>query len=44
MNTILTARRIRPLLEIGVMPGGILLVYTSFCRVGPVEGGLEGLR
>jgi hypothetical protein len=27
MNTILTARLIRPLLEIGMMPGGILLVH-----------------
>jgi aminoglycoside N3'-acetyltransferase len=44
MNTILTARLIRPLLEIGMMPGGILLVHTSFSRFSPVEGGLAGLR
>jgi aminoglycoside N3'-acetyltransferase len=27
------------LLELGVTPGGVLLVHSSFSRVGPVEGG-----
>ena len=44
MNTILTAKLTRPLLGIGVTPGGSLLVHTSFSRVKPAEGGLEGLR
>jgi aminoglycoside N3'-acetyltransferase len=31
------------LLELGVTPGTVLLVHTSFSRVGPVEGGPPGL-
>ncbi|HSK81043.1 MAG TPA: AAC(3) family N-acetyltransferase [Thermoanaerobaculia bacterium] len=31
------------LLRLGVEPGGVLLVHTSFSRVAPVEGGPEGL-
>ena len=29
--------------ELGVGPGAVLLVHTSFSRVGPVEGGPQGL-
>src|SRR5688572_7257636 len=28
---------------LGVTPGAVLLVHTSFSRVGPVEGGPRGL-
>jgi aminoglycoside 3-N-acetyltransferase len=31
------------LLALGVEPGGVLLVHCAFSRVGPVEGGPEGL-
>jgi len=31
------------LLDLGVMPGGVLLVHTSFSKVKPVEGGPIGL-
>lgn len=31
------------LLELGITPGGVLLVHSSFSRVGPVEGGPGGL-
>jgi aminoglycoside N3'-acetyltransferase len=31
------------LLELGVTPGGVLLVHTSFSKVKPVEGGPAGL-
>lgn len=31
------------LLRLGVQPGGVLLVHTSFSRVAPVEGGPQGL-
>jgi aminoglycoside N3'-acetyltransferase len=34
---------IRQLLDLGVQPGGVLLVHTSFSRVAPVEGGPAGL-
>jgi aminoglycoside 3-N-acetyltransferase len=43
MNTIGTETLVRELLELGVTPGGILLVHTSFANVKPVEGGPEGL-
>jgi aminoglycoside N3'-acetyltransferase len=33
----------RQLIELGVQPGGVLLVHTSFSRVGPIGGGPEGL-
>jgi aminoglycoside N3'-acetyltransferase len=38
-NSELTAQ----LLELGVIPGAVLLVHTSFSRVGPVDGGPQGL-
>jgi aminoglycoside 3-N-acetyltransferase len=31
------------LLELGVRPGGVLIVHTSFHETGPVEGGPAGL-
>ncbi len=31
------------LLDLGVQPGGALLVHTAFSKVGPVEGGPSGL-
>jgi aminoglycoside N3'-acetyltransferase len=31
------------LVELGVQPGGVLLVHTAFSNVKPVEGGPEGL-
>lgn len=34
---------VRQLLELGVTPGGILLVHTSFSKVKPVDGGPKGL-
>ena len=43
MNTVSTETLARELLELGVTPGGILLVHTSFSNVKPVEGGPEGL-
>ena len=33
----------RQLLDLGVQPGGVLVVHASFSRVGPVEGGPVGL-
>ena len=43
MNTISSDALVRELLELGVMPGGVLLVHTSFSNVKPVESGPEGL-
>ena len=43
MNTVRVATLVRELLELGVRPGGIVLVHTSFSNVKPVEGGPEGL-
>lgn len=37
------AALVRQLLELGVEPGGVVLVHTSFRAVRPVEGGPEGL-
>ena len=34
---------VEQLLRLGVLPGGVLLVHTSFRAVGPVEGGPAGL-
>jgi aminoglycoside N3'-acetyltransferase len=34
---------VRQLLELGVEPGGILIVHTAFSKVAPVEGGPLGL-
>lgn len=33
----------RQLIDIGVEPGGILVVHTAFSKLGPVEGGPLGL-
>src|SRR6185295_6340136 len=39
-----TRRQLRKqLLDLGVQPGMVLQVHTSFSRVGPVEGGPVGL-
>ena len=43
MNTTSTETLTHELLALGVMPGGVLLVHTSFSNVKPVEGGPEGL-
>lgn len=43
MNAIRAETLIRQLLALGVTPGGILLVHTSFSNVKPVESGPEGL-
>src|SRR5438552_1994108 len=49
-NSAAVSRRVIPrhelteqLLALGVKPGGVLLVHTSFSRVAPVEGGPHGL-
>ena len=34
---------VQQLLNLGVAPGGVLLVHCSFSRVGPVENGPAGL-
>jgi len=34
---------VRQLLDLGVQPGGVLLVHTAFSKVGPVVGGPAGL-
>ncbi|TMJ93291.1 MAG: AAC(3) family N-acetyltransferase, partial [Actinobacteria bacterium] len=31
------------LLALGVKPGGVLVVHTSFSKVGPIEDGPQGL-
>ena len=33
----------RQLLDLGVQPGGVLLVHCAFSQVKPVEDGPEGL-
>ena len=33
----------RQLLELGVAPGGVLLVHCAFSKVKPVDGGPAGL-
>jgi len=43
MNTINQETLIRQLIELGVTPGGVLLVHISFSKVKPVEGGPAGL-
>jgi len=40
---ILVRQLTRQLVELGVQPGGVLVVHTSFSKVGPVEGGPQGL-
>jgi aminoglycoside N3'-acetyltransferase len=36
-------RVVAQLIDLGVEAGGVLLVHTSFSKVGPVEGGPDGL-
>ena len=43
MNTISQETLVRQLIELGVTPGGVLLVHSSFSKVKPVEGGPAGL-
>lgn len=43
MNMITNDELIRQLLTLGVIPGGVLLVHTSFSKVKPVEDGPLGL-
>ena len=43
MNMIPAEILTRQLLDLGVQPGGVLLVHTSFSKVGAVEGGPTGL-
>jgi aminoglycoside N3'-acetyltransferase len=41
---VLTAEALRrELLELGVAPGGVLLLHCAFSKLGPVEGGPAGL-
>ena len=42
-ETISQQRMMQQLLDLGVIPGGVLLVHCSFSRVKPVEGGPLGL-
>jgi len=43
METISSETLIHELLELGLRPGGVLLVHTAFSKVNPVEGGPVGL-
>jgi aminoglycoside 3-N-acetyltransferase len=43
MNVISTETLVRQLLELGVTPGGVLLVHISFSKARPVECGPKGL-
>ena len=43
MSAISQTTLVHQFLDLGVMPGGVLLVHTSFSKVKPVEGGPEGL-
>jgi aminoglycoside N3'-acetyltransferase len=43
MDPISREELVRQLRSVGVEPGDVLLVHTSFRAVGPVEGGPEGL-
>ena len=36
------AHLVRQLLDMGVQPGGVLVVHTAFSKVRPVEGGPGG--
>lgn len=38
-----TSELIAQILALGITPGGVLLVHTSFSKVGPVEDGPRGL-
>ena len=42
-TTLDTAAVTRQLLDLGVMPGGVLWVHCSFSKVKPVEAGPTGL-
>lgn len=42
-NAVTINQLIQQLLDLGVMPGGVLLVHCSFSRVKPVENGPLGL-
>lgn len=43
MNIVHMDAFVQQLLDIGVQPGGVLLVHTSFSKVKPIEGGPIGL-
>lgn len=43
METISREQLVRQLLDLGVKPGGILLVHASFSKIRPVDGGALGL-
>lgn len=43
METISSETLIHELLELGLRPGGVLLVHTAFSKVNPIEGGPVGL-
>lgn len=43
MKTISIETLTQELLEMGVQPGGVLLVHTAFSKVKPIEGGPTGL-
>lgn len=43
MEPIRQATLVQQLLDLGVRPGGVLLVHTAFSQVKPVEGGPTGL-
>jgi aminoglycoside 3-N-acetyltransferase len=43
MNMIQTDTLTQQLLDLGVRPGGVLLVHTAFSKIKPVEGGPTGL-
>jgi aminoglycoside 3-N-acetyltransferase len=43
MNLIHRDTLIQQLLDLGVQPGGVLLVHTAFSKVKPIEGGPMGL-
>ena len=42
-NKITRHKLVRQLLDLGVQPGGVLLVHTAFSKLRPVEGGPSGL-
>lgn len=43
MNKVSIDNLAQQLLELGVIPGGVLLVHTAFSKIGPVEDGPRGL-
>lgn len=42
-GTVSRDQLVQQLLDLGVQPGGVLLVHTSFSKVGPVDDGPMGL-